>query len=93
MRAAGIYGAMAYLFGPLHRRWIVGLWMGAVSMALIVGISVVYLGWHRATDAIGGWTLGAAWLLVVISEMAKRRWRGERIEGLPAMGAKPLARR
>ena len=78
-RAAGLYGALAYLFGQLHGKWRVGLGTAAVLLTLVLGVSVVYLGWHRATDAIGGWALGAAWLAVVIGIMARRNGRGEKI--------------
>jgi membrane-associated phospholipid phosphatase len=78
-RAAGLYGALAYLFGQLHGKWRAGLCVAAVLLTLILGVSVVYLGWHRATDAIGGWALGAAWLVVVIEIMARRNGRGEKI--------------
>lgn len=78
-RAAAIYGALAYLFGQMHSGWRAALWAGVVILALMVGVAVTYLGWHRATDAIGGWALGATWLAVVIREMAPRSGRDSRI--------------
>ncbi|AXH95947.1 phosphatase PAP2 family protein [Ornithinimicrobium avium] len=46
--------------------------VGAVVLAAGVGLSRVYLGQHWLTDVFGGWLVGAAWALCVIS--AHRLW-------------------
>lgn len=71
-RAAGTYGACAHLIGELRREWRRRLWTAATLTALIVGISVVYLGMHWSTDVAGGWIVGSAWLGVVLSRLPRR---------------------
>jgi len=70
-RAAAIYGAWAHLVGELRSEWRGRLWTVAILTALIVGISVVYLGMHWSTDVTVGWIVGAAWLGLVISRFRR----------------------
>ncbi|MGH7932250.1 MAG: phosphatase PAP2 family protein, partial [Candidatus Binataceae bacterium] len=65
-RAAALYGMLACVIAELHGNWRRQLWITAALLALLVGTSRVYLGVHWATDVIGGWIIGAAWLWVVI---------------------------
>ena len=53
----------------------------AVVIALLVGTSRIYLGYHYFTDVVGGFLAGAAWLLIVSAAFnggpLLRRWRDE----------------
>jgi undecaprenyl-diphosphatase len=55
-----VIGAMLARAMPRRRLryYVIGV---AILMALLVGMSRVYLGVHWATDVLGGWCLGAAW--------------------------------
>jgi undecaprenyl-diphosphatase len=52
---------------------------GAVILALAIGISRIYLGYHYFTDVVGGFTAGLLWLLIVagifdIGPRLRQRW-------------------
>ena len=54
------------------RRSVVVLTLGIpLMLTLSIGLSRVYVGEHWATDVLGGWLLGGAWLLVLV---AAHRW-------------------
>jgi undecaprenyl-diphosphatase len=63
-----LYGLLFFLVYVLARRswkrtvvlWLLGL------LIVLVGISRVYLGYHWASDVLGGYALGAAYLLLLI---------------------------
>ena len=44
------------------KAWVMAM---AVTIAMLVGLSRVYLGAHWATDVFAGWSLGAAWAMVL----------------------------
>jgi membrane-associated phospholipid phosphatase len=52
----------------------------ATVLATAMGLSRVYLGHHWLTDVLVGWTLGAAWLAVIVTShrlaLTVRRWAG-----------------
>lgn len=70
--AAAVCGAAAWLCSTRMRSWRArtAVWAGAAMLAVLVGISRVYLGVHWTTDVIGGWFFGVLWMAVVISAWA-----------------------
>jgi undecaprenyl-diphosphatase len=76
LNATVFCGALLLVFLPaIPRRlrpWVVGL---AVTLAFLVGFSRAALGVHYASDVVGGWLLGVAW--IGITAYAFRLWRVE----------------
>lgn len=66
MMAAVVYLTLGVLFARSLPRRRLRIFVVSVSVliALLVGVSRVYLGVHWPTDVLAGWTLGAAWALV-----------------------------
>jgi membrane-associated phospholipid phosphatase/uncharacterized spore protein YtfJ len=51
----------------------------AIVLALLIGTSRIYLGYHYFTDVVGGLLAGAAWLLIVLGAFDGGFWlRGRR---------------
>jgi undecaprenyl-diphosphatase len=53
----------------------------AIVLALLIGTSRIYLGYHYFTDVVGGLLAGAAWLIIVAAALDGglwlSRWRGQ----------------
>jgi len=63
-QAAAWWGAMALVVAlatPSWRRRVIA-WTVALVVTVLVGLTRCYLGAHWASDVIGGWVLGWAWL-------------------------------
>lgn len=53
------------------RRW----WTAAaVALALLVGLSRMWLGVHYLSDVVGGWAFGVGWTLLVVTVAQGVRW-------------------
>lgn len=68
LNAVVLAGVVAYLLvRRQRRRWVrVTTLTAAAVFALLLGLSRVYLGHHWLTDVLVSWTLGLAWLTVVV---------------------------
>jgi undecaprenyl-diphosphatase len=69
-----IYPAAALLAARRMRRWSPAavLVAAAIALAMLVGVSRMYLGYHYLTDVAGGWTAGLAFALLTMS--VDKRW-------------------
>lgn len=68
----------------------------AISVALLIGLTRVYLGVHWPSDVLAGWSLGAAWALAcwLAARALELRWRTPRPVSLrPCFGLSPARRR
>ncbi len=83
MNAVVFYGALALILWSIYGRRL-GLLasLAAAMIALSVGVSRIYLGYHYLTDVVGGILAGLAWLVVVGAAFQARptwrRWRASR---------------
>jgi membrane-associated phospholipid phosphatase len=60
-------------------RWRVAVTAAAVTIAVLIGVAVVYEEWHWASDVLGGWLLSIAWVgCVALAMRPSRRLREHR---------------
>ena len=68
-QATAVLGMLAALAaGGLPSWWHkVAAWVIAIFVAGVVGATRLYLGAHWLTDVLGGWALGALWLMTLLT--------------------------
>jgi membrane-associated phospholipid phosphatase len=77
MQAVVCYGALLLVFLPLLHGRARSLAIGATAtLILLIGFSRLTLGVHFVSDVLGGYALGAAWLIASVA--AFEIWREER---------------
>jgi membrane-associated phospholipid phosphatase len=77
MQAVVCYGALLLVFLPLLDGWKRRLAIGAaLTLMLLIGFSRLTLGVHFVSDVLGGYALGAAWLMASVA--AFEIWREDR---------------
>lgn len=71
-QAVATYGALAWVVSRIvtRRRTQIAAWVAAGVIVLLIGFSRMYLGVHWLSDVIGGYTIGACWLAVVVTAIA-----------------------
>lgn len=66
------FSLLARIFARGQARWArLAIWTLAVLLVLGVGFSRIYLGVHWLSDVVGGYVLGAFWLLVLAAASAR----------------------
>jgi membrane-associated phospholipid phosphatase len=72
---------LAVLVAGATRSWRsrVAMWTGTVVLLLLIGVSRLYLGVHWLTDVVGGYALGAMWVVALLMPVhAADRARAQR---------------
>ncbi len=73
-----LLGMIVYLIWQPRRSVAVAALGILPLLVLLIGLSRMYIGEHWATDVVGGWLFGGAWLLVLMA--AHRWWVFRRVE-------------
>jgi len=77
LASAAILGVVLVVLLPLRGRATrIGVLLGVGLFVVAIGLSRLYLGVHWATDVLGGWVTGLAWLALCLT--ARQLWRQTR---------------
>jgi undecaprenyl-diphosphatase len=65
--AASVFGGLAVLLTARIRSLLlqIAIWLVAISLILLVGLSRVYLGVHYPSDVLAGYAIGVVWVTAV----------------------------
>jgi membrane-associated phospholipid phosphatase len=61
-----LYGFLAVLLADRYPRYRIGIYSGASSIIMAIGLSRLFLGVHYPTDIIAGYAVGFVWLATCI---------------------------
>jgi undecaprenyl-diphosphatase len=96
MMSAVIYLTLGTLLAQLCPRWRERVYVVTVAatLALLIGVTRLYLGVHYPSDVLAGWSVGLAWALVsgLVARALRNRSRQLRAEAPEAEGAEQAAR-
>jgi len=82
MTSAAVLGFLAFLtWTHVSRPKLrAALTIGLASLAIVIGLTRIYLGAHWLSDVVAGWTVGTA-LALLLAEIYKSRARAELAQG------------
>ncbi|MFG1790377.1 phosphatase PAP2 family protein [Nocardia sp. NPDC049149] len=89
-----VVGILALLLIPRLRRPVVRRLaaIGAAMFVVAVGLSRIYLGVHWPTDVLGGWAIGALWVLLCYGAYRYLDQRQDPVRAVPELRARSLSR-
>lgn len=84
MMSVVVYLTLGALIARIQRKRIIRFYILAVSflLALLIGLTRVYIGVHYPTDVLGGWSIGLAWasLCWILAWLLQRKEKFEKLD-------------